>query len=91
MKKKKKIKTIEDVMQLDVEQIEIIYQGVDRQCRCGCAGSYYTDYPMMTKLLAKAKKYINEGVKYGLYERCINIPTHDKSLRGKCITIYFKK
>lgn len=87
----KKIKTVEQVMNLQVDDLEIIYQGVDRQCRCGCAGSYYTDYPMMAKLLAKAKKYITEGVDYKIYEFIINVPTHDKSARGKCVTLYLKK
>lgn len=89
-----KLKTIEDVMQLDVTQVETIYQGVDNICRCGCAGDYYRadkDLSKMVKLLAKAKKYIIEGVKYEIYEFGINVPTHDKSVRGKCIMLYFNK
>jgi len=86
--------TIEEVMQIDITQIENVYQGVDNICRCGCAGEYYKpnqDTQKVESLIKKAKKYISEGVKYQIYDFGINVPTHDKSAKGKCIMLYFKK
>lgn len=86
--------TIEQVMQLDITQVSKVYQGIDRVCRCGCGGEYYEakqDSEKVEKLLKKAKKYITEGVQYEIYEFGINVPTHDKSERGKCVMIYFNK
>lgn len=90
----KQLMTIEEVMQLDITQVEQVYQGVDNICRCGCAGEYYTanqDAEKVERLLKKSKKYITEGVQYTIYEFGVNVPTHDKSAKGKCIMLYFKK
>ena len=86
--------TIEQVMQLDITQVSRVYQGIDRICRCGCGGEYYeadVHAEKVEKLLKKAKKYITEGVKFELYEFGVNVPTHDKSEKGKCVMIYLKK
>ena len=86
--------TIEQVMQLDITQVDKVYQGVDNICRCGCAGEYYyaiEDSEKVEKLIKKAKKYISDGVKYDIYQFGVNVPTHDKSAKGKCIMIYFKE
>lgn len=88
------VMTIEQVMQLDITQVDKVYQGVDNNCRCGCAGEYYyatEDAQKVEKLLKKAKKYIKEGVNYEIYDFGVNVPTHDKSAKGKCVTIYFNK
>ena len=88
------VMTIEQVMQLDITQVSKVYQGIDRICRCGCGGEYYEakqDAEKVEKLLKKAKKYIKEGVQYEIYDFGVNVPTHDKSVKGKCVMIYFNK
>lgn len=93
-------KTIEQVLALAPTEVSMVYTGIDRICRCGCGGEYYAttmhkgarasiDDKQVARLLNRAKKLIREGVSYDLYEFGINVPTHDKSKRGKAIMLYW--
>ena len=86
---------------LQLEQIQTIYNGINHICRCGCGGDYYEanqeNAPKIMRMLKRAIGYVQNGNDYEVSDKYtmggaetinINIATNDTSERGKALTIY---
>lgn len=74
---------------LKIEQIEKIYNGQDKACRCGCKGSYAYDEKKIKMRLNRALKLVKNGeaTPEWLGSDCINVSFGD----NRAITIYLKE
>ena len=95
---KASIKTKEDFLKIELNQVSKIYVGKDNDCRCGCAGTYCsTTYSQVEldienannskaeKRLKRAKKLLLEGAKFELEDTYIDIVSGD----NRAITVYW--
>jgi hypothetical protein len=88
--------TKEQFLQVEISNISQVYFGKDRDCRCGCGGTYtatsYMKDPrsdvndsLVEKRLKRAKKLVLEGAKTTYGDNYVNISTGN----NKALTFYF--
>jgi hypothetical protein len=88
--------TIQEFLQMELNQISNSYVGYDNVCRCGCKGTYtatsFTQEPrsdvndaLVHKRLRKAKKLVMVGAEYQIGTNNINIVTGE----NRALTLYF--
>jgi hypothetical protein len=88
--------TINEFLNFTIKNISQVYVGKDNHCRCGCGGDYtatsYMIEPrsdvndnLVEKRLKRAKRLIESGAEYQLYNRYINI----ESGNNRALTLYF--
>lgn len=71
--------------EIDFSKVEKIYNGLDRHCRCGCGGKYFSICDAKFDKKVTAIKSLDE-VEADVTEKYINISLKN----NRAYTIYFK-